>query len=69
MGFRTLPPRNRVLLVYECDCSGNGLDWTKEHKLKSEKNEITAPRIAMYVGFGEENIDNDILVQGTQEQN
>ncbi|MDA0986177.1 MAG: amidohydrolase family protein [Bacteroidetes bacterium] len=32
--------------------SGNGLDWTKEHKLKSEKNEITAPRIAMYVGFG-----------------
>ncbi len=35
--------------------SGNGLDWTKEHKLKSEKNEITAPRIKMYIGFGSGN--------------
>lgn len=32
--------------------SGNGLDWTLEHKQKSERNEITAPRIEVYVGFG-----------------
>ena len=25
--------------------SGNGLDWMVEHKKKSERNEITAPRI------------------------
>ncbi len=32
--------------------SGNGLDWTLEHKQKSEKNEITAPRIKAYLTFG-----------------
>ncbi|MEX1140492.1 MAG: amidohydrolase family protein [Bacteroidota bacterium] len=32
--------------------SGNGFDWTLEHKQKSERNEITAPRIEVYVGFG-----------------
>ncbi len=31
---------------------GNGLDWTLDQKQKSEKNEITAPRIAPYVAFG-----------------
>ena len=32
--------------------SGNGLEWTLEHKAKSAKNEITAPRIEPYVFFG-----------------
>lgn len=32
--------------------SGNGLDWMLEHKQKSERNEITAPRIEVYVGYG-----------------
>lgn len=32
--------------------SGNGLDWMLEHKRKSERNEITAPRMEVYVGFG-----------------
>ncbi|HVG10870.1 MAG TPA: amidohydrolase family protein [Thermoanaerobaculia bacterium] len=32
--------------------SGNGLEWTLEHKAKSAKNEITAPRIEAYVFFG-----------------
>jgi len=32
--------------------SGNGLDWTLEHKIKSAKNEITAPRIEAYAYFG-----------------
>jgi hypothetical protein len=32
--------------------AGNGLDWTLEHKRKSEKNEITAPRILAYTAFG-----------------
>jgi imidazolonepropionase-like amidohydrolase len=33
--------------------SMNGLAWTKEHRAKSEKNEITAPRLAAYVAFGQ----------------
>ena len=33
--------------------SGNGLDWTLEHKQKSAKNEITAPRIFVYSRFGQ----------------
>lgn len=33
--------------------SGNGLDWTLEHKKKSERNEITAPRIFVYSWFGQ----------------
>ena len=32
--------------------SGNGLDWTLEHKQKSAENAITAPRIAAYAAFG-----------------
>ncbi|MFQ5506783.1 MAG: amidohydrolase family protein, partial [Planctomycetota bacterium] len=32
--------------------SGNGMDWTLEHKKKSERNEITAPRIFSYFRFG-----------------
>ena len=31
---------------------GNGADWSIEHKLKSDKNEITAPRIKAYFGIG-----------------
>ena len=33
--------------------SGNGLDWVLEHKEKSARNEITAPRIEAYVRFGQ----------------
>ncbi len=33
--------------------SGNGLDWILEHKDKSLRNEITAPRIEAYVYFGQ----------------
>ncbi len=32
--------------------SGNGLDWVLEHKDKSNKNKITAPRILAYTRFG-----------------
>ncbi len=32
--------------------SFQGRDWTLEHKKKSAKNEITAPRIMAYTGFG-----------------
>ncbi|UZR92402.1 amidohydrolase family protein [Chondrinema litorale] len=32
--------------------TGNGLDWVLEHKEKSDKNEITAPRIEAYPAFG-----------------
>jgi hypothetical protein len=31
---------------------GNGVDWVLQHKAKSAKNEITAPRIEAYVFFG-----------------
>lgn len=34
--------------------SGNGLDWTLAHKAKSARNEITAPRLETYVGFGQD---------------
>jgi hypothetical protein len=33
--------------------SGNGLDWVLEHKKRSEKNEITAPRIVAFSTFGQ----------------
>ncbi len=33
--------------------SGNGLGWTLEHKARSERNEITAPRIEAYSAFGQ----------------
>lgn len=32
--------------------SGNGIDWTLDQKNKSNKNEITAPRIKAYTFFG-----------------
>ncbi|MDR9418599.1 amidohydrolase family protein [Gracilimonas sp.] len=32
--------------------SGNGMDWTLRHKEMSENNEITAPRISAWIGFG-----------------
>ncbi len=32
--------------------AGNGLDWTLDQKRKSDKNEITAPRILAYTAFG-----------------
>jgi imidazolonepropionase-like amidohydrolase len=33
--------------------SFNGLDWVLAHKARSEENEIAAPRIIPYVGFGQ----------------
>jgi amidohydrolase family protein len=33
--------------------SGNGIDWVLDHKAKSARNEITAPRIEAYVTFGQ----------------
>lgn len=33
--------------------AGNGLNWVLEHKEKSNKNEITAPRIFAYTSFGQ----------------
>lgn len=32
---------------------GNGLDWVLDQKQRSEKNEITAPRIVAYTAFGQ----------------
>jgi hypothetical protein len=32
--------------------SFNGLDWVFAHQLRSERNQIAAPRIVPYVGFG-----------------
>lgn len=32
--------------------SFNGMDWTLRHKERSANNEITAPRIFAYIGFG-----------------
>jgi len=33
--------------------AGNGLDWVLDHKNKSLKNQITAPRIFAYTAFGQ----------------
>ena len=33
--------------------SGNGIAWTLDHKAKSARNEITAPRIEAYIAFGQ----------------
>lgn len=33
--------------------AGNGLDWVLNHKERSAKNEITAPRILAYTSFGQ----------------
>jgi hypothetical protein len=35
--------------------SFNGMDWTFRHKQRSAKNEITAPRISAWIGFGMDN--------------
>jgi len=40
--------------------SGNGLDWVLAHQLRSERNEITAPRIFPYVVFGQ-GVDGPLL--------
>ncbi len=34
--------------------AGNGLNWTLDQKQKSERNEITAPRILAYTAFGQD---------------
>lgn len=44
--------------------SGNGLEWVLEHKRKSARNEITAPRIEAYVFYG---ADRDTPI-GTPQQ-
>ena len=44
--------------------AGNGLNWVLEHKAKSAKNEITAPRILAYTSFGQ-NIENVGVVRST----
>ncbi len=41
-----------ITTIREPSC-GNGLDWVLEHKEKSKKNEITAPRIEAYTVFGQ----------------
>jgi len=33
--------------------SGNGLDWVLDHQRRSDRNQITAPRIVPYVFFGQ----------------
>ena len=33
--------------------AGNGLEWTLDHKARSNKNQITAPRIYAYTAFGQ----------------
>ncbi|UJH66857.1 amidohydrolase family protein [Allomuricauda sp. SCSIO 65647] len=51
--------------------SGRGIDWTLDLKRKSKKNEIIAPRIFAYTGFGQNTKDfnplNDIPIS-TPEQ-
>ncbi len=34
--------------------AGNGLDWVLDQKIKSELNQITAPRILAYTSFGQD---------------
>ncbi|MEZ4988128.1 MAG: amidohydrolase family protein [Saprospiraceae bacterium] len=36
---------------------GNGLDWVLQHKQRSDKNEIVAPRIEAYTVFGQGSYD------------
>ena len=33
--------------------SFNGLEWVQQHQVRSAANDITAPRIVPYVGFGQ----------------
>ena len=44
--------------------TGNGLDWVLEHKEKSNKNTITAPRIEAYPAFG---LGNDKKIASPEE--
>lgn len=37
--------------------AGNGLEWVLDQKQRSERNEITAPRIKAYTGFGQGSYD------------
>jgi imidazolonepropionase-like amidohydrolase len=41
-----------ITTIVDPGCS-NGLDWVLEEKLKSSRNEITAPRIKAYTRFGQ----------------
>lgn len=41
-----------ITAVRDPSC-GNGLDWVLDHKQKSLKNQITAPRIFAYTAFGQ----------------
>lgn len=43
-----------ITTIREPAC-GNGLDWVLDHKKRSAKNEITAPRILAYTAFGQGN--------------
>ena len=43
--------------------SFNGLDWVQKHQRRSERNDITAPRIVAYVGFGQ-GVDEPINTPG-----
>ena len=44
----------------------NGLDWVLEHKRRSAKNEIVAPRIFAYTGFGQGRTDPFTTVEEVQ---
>ena len=46
--------------------SFNGLDWVLEHKRRSAKNEIVAPRIFAYTGFGQGRTDPFTTVEEVQ---
>lgn len=41
-----------ITTIRDPSCS-NGLDWVLEHRAKSDRNEITAPRIKAYTVFGQ----------------
>ena len=43
---------------------GNGLDWVLDQRAKSNKNEITAPRIKAYTAFGMGS--DDVIATGEQ---
>ncbi|PRX54131.1 amidohydrolase family protein [Flagellimonas meridianipacifica] len=51
--------------------SGRSIDWTLDLKRKSERNEIIAPRIFAYTGFGQTTKDfnplNDIPISTTEQ--
>ncbi len=46
---------------------GNGLDWVLEHREKSAKNQITAPRILAYTVFGQNAKDPIITPEQARE--